>query len=160
MLARFGETAESTEALWTAQVCLLLPISYEESAVVSRLVERVNGMSPWKECVVGLLEYRQGHFDKSLEWMQKAVARLGQSRWDAQSYLIMAMAQHRLNRIGEAHVALGKACEIVETTLPKLESGYLGGDWYNWVITQILLHQAKQLIEGNSAAGSRGAPGS
>ena len=94
MLAKFGETTEQGVALWTARAVLLRPITAEESVVVSRLAKtavKEEGLSPWKECVVGLSEYRQGHFDKSLEWMQKAVVRPGLSERDAQSYLIMAM---------------------------------------------------------------------
>ena len=72
----------------------------------------------------------------------------------------MAMANYRLNRIAEAHIALGKACEIVETKLPKLDSGYLGYLWPDVLFTHHLLREAKELIEGNSATSSRGAPGS
>jgi len=162
MLAHFSETTDPTAACLTVQACLLLPITAERSAVASRLAETAGKealLSRAKESVTALLEYRQGHFDKALEWTQKAVARSGVSPFDAQSYLVMAMAHHHLNHSDEAHVALGKACEIVETKLPKLESGYLGA-WTEWVVAQILLREAKQLIEGNSATSSRGAPGS
>ena len=59
----------------------------------------------------------------------ESCARPGLSACDAQSYLVMAMAHHRLNLSDEAHVALGKACKIVETKSPKSDSGYLGEDW-------------------------------
>ena len=80
MLARFGDTTYPTDALWAAQACLLRPINDEESLVLSRLAGTVEGFSQWKEselkdCVVGLLEYRQGHFEKAVERTQKSVAR-------------------------------------------------------------------------------------
>ena len=154
MLVRIGETTDPTVAFSTARACLLLPITAEESAVVSRLAETLvkeEGESAWKASVVGMLKYRQGHFDKALEWMQKAVVRPGSSVFEAQSYLVMAMTHHRLNRSDEAHVALAKACEIVEAKLPKRDSGDLGQDWSDWLSTQILLREARQLVEGHEA---------
>jgi hypothetical protein len=57
------------------------------------------------------------------------------------------MAQWRLKQFDSARAALGKGIEI-NTKLPKLEDGDLGGGWLDWTMAQALLGEAKALIEG------------
>jgi hypothetical protein len=43
---------------------------------------------------------------------------------------------------------LAQATQVLETKLPKLESGDLGENWPEWLITRILLREAKGTVEG------------
>ena len=43
--------------------------------------------------------------------------------------MVLAMGYFQLKRSDEAHVALTKGTEIVETELPNLDSGDLGEGW-------------------------------
>ena len=101
----------------------------------------------------GLAEYRQGHFATAVGLSKKSTTQGGNSYAEAKAYLVIAMAQHQLNQVDESRPALAKAYEIVDTRMPKLDSD-LGVSWHDWLMTQILLREAKQLIEGDSAASS------
>jgi len=66
------------------------------------------------------------------------------------------VGQYRLNHADEARAAMGKAGEIAEGKLAKRGSGDLGPDWHDWIIPQILLREARGLIEGSAVpAGTR-----
>ena len=40
-----------------------------------------------------------------------------------------------------------RATQVLETKLPKLESGDLGENWPEWLIARILLREARELVE-------------
>jgi predicted negative regulator of RcsB-dependent stress response len=96
----------------------------------------------------GLVEYRQGHFASAVRWMQKVLAHAGDdfSR-DVQACMVLAMAQYQSKQMDQAYATLGKGVKIVETNLPKIESGDLGDDWKDWIVAQALLKEAKALIK-------------
>jgi hypothetical protein len=60
------------------------------------------------------------------------------------------MAQQRLNRFDETHAALANGVDILNTNLPKLETGALQDDWVDWLVATILLREARALIKGQA----------
>jgi hypothetical protein len=75
------------------------------------------------------------------------------------------MANQQLGQTIEARAARAKANETAGTNLPKLDSGDLGGLWNYVFIANILLREAKALIEQppagtNSPLGSAVLPNS
>jgi len=60
------------------------------------------------------------------------------------------MAQQQLKQPEEARKAFAKGLEIEEAKLPKLDSGYLGTEWYwrDWIVAHALMTEARALIEG------------
>lgn len=70
------------------------------------------------------------------------------------------MAQIKLKQADAARDALAKGAEIVEQKLPKLDSGDLGTYWVDVIIANLLLREAKALLEGqtNSAAEKKSDP--
>jgi tetratricopeptide (TPR) repeat protein/tRNA A-37 threonylcarbamoyl transferase component Bud32 len=102
------------------------------------------------QMVKGLAEYRAGHFESAIEWAGKSIGQptmVTGPRPDGRAYLVQAMAQHQLKRSGEAHAALAKGAEVVNTNLLKLENATLDENWMDWLITRILLREAQALIE-------------
>ena len=111
-----------------------------------------------------LAEYRQGQFASAAEWALKAFSepdycldrelrkRAHCRRVDAS--MLLAMSNYQLHQLDEARVALRQGLDIAENKLPKLESGDLGEFWDEWVFAQVLMREAKALIEGGSKAGS------
>jgi hypothetical protein len=98
-----------------------------------------------------LAAYRCGQFSDAAEWAGKVLVQAGQDfHRDAQAFLVLAMAQHELGRTGDARASLARGVEIIETRLPALDSGDLGGLWGDWNIAQVLLREAKALVEGVS----------
>jgi tetratricopeptide (TPR) repeat protein len=162
MLVRFGATSAPPIAERTAKVCLMLPMPKEDLVLAAKLAETavtVGKGQPWEpyfQFVKGLAEYRQGNFEKAAEWMQKTLTRdipLAESK--GQAYCVLAMAQHRLNRVAEAREALSKAANIAETKSPEIDSGDLGPNWHDWLIARALMREANILIEGGSKAGDQ-----
>ena len=108
----------------------------------------------------GLADYRQGRFASAAKSMQKSIADpfygQGHSRY-LQSYMVLAMSHYRMNEYDEAREAFAKGIEIGETKLPKLDSDYLGPDWYwrDLVIAHALKNEARALLEGLARGGSR-----
>jgi eukaryotic-like serine/threonine-protein kinase len=157
MLARFGAIKDPNYAQRTAKVCLLLPakgvdltrsVSLADSALNS-------GPNTWRDYTKGLAEYRQGRFTNAVKWTEQVLAKAA-SRTDydvlcAQDCMVLAMAHYQLGRTNDARAALAKGIATVETKLPKLENGDLGIYWVDWIIAQVLMHEAKALIEGGAA---------
>jgi tetratricopeptide (TPR) repeat protein/roadblock/LC7 domain-containing protein len=158
MLTRFGATTDPPIAERTAKVCLLLPLDAADLAAANKLAETAVTLGKDDDWVVyyqfakGFAEYRQANFAQAVEWTRKALRQPGADyNRDIQAYSVLALALHRLNKVGEAREALSKATELAGTKLPKLDSRDLGPAWHTWIIAQTLLREAKALLEGPSA---------
>jgi tetratricopeptide (TPR) repeat protein len=154
-LARFREAGNANVAERMVKDCLILPPSGVDSAVVDRWAERAVTIGkdsrdlPYFQFAKALAEYRQGRFASTVDWTQKALVKLGGDSFrDAQAYMVLAMAQHQLKQGDESHAALAKGLEVVDTHLPKLESGDIGDAWIDWIIAHALMSEARGLIEG------------
>ena len=64
----------------------------------------------------------------------------------------MAMGRHRMGQTEDARANLGRALDIIETKLPKLESGDIGVRWHDWILAHVLLREATELIQGRPAS--------
>ena len=140
-----------------AKICTIHPRSGVDLSAVAEAAETAvtlgqhNGYRPWSELAKSLAEYRQEHFVGAAEWAQKSLAAAGPLRSrDAAAYLVLAMAQMKLKQEPAARVALGQGAEMVEKKLPKLDSGDLGFQWADVIIANLLLREARALIDGNS----------
>ncbi len=160
LLDRFQDEKQHGEAI--AKVCLMLPSSGVDLALVDRMVDaglaaRMNEMNDayfsYSQFAKGLAEYRQGRFASAAEWTRKSIDdpfyAHGHMRY-VQSYMVLAMAQHQLKQPEEARAAFAKGLEIEQTKLPSIDSGDLGTGWYwrDWIIAHALMNEAKALIEG------------
>jgi hypothetical protein len=63
--------------------------------------------------------------------------------------MLLAMSNYQLRQLDQARAALRRGLEMAEK-LPKIESGDLGWFWDEWVFAQVLMREAKALIEGES----------
>ena len=155
ILAKFKGTNDPYIANRVAKACLILPSSGADLKEVAVLADTaVTGTNlvelPWFQLTKGLAEYRLGHFTNALEWAQK-VSMGGNPGCDTEACAVLAMAHYQLRQLDEARSALAKGFDTAQTKLPKVESGDLGEDWWNWIIAQALLKEARALIEGPSA---------
>jgi tetratricopeptide (TPR) repeat protein len=158
-LARFAGTSDPNAAERMAKDCLILADSGVDLSAVSALADTAvtagkdSNDLPWFQFCKGLAEYRQGHFTSAVGWVQKALAHAGvESNRDLAAYLVLALAQFRSEQVQEARLTLAEGIEIAERKLPKLGSGDLGDGWLDWIIAEVLMREAKALIEGPSAA--------
>ncbi len=154
-LLRFHDTSDANTAERMAKDCSILPDSGIELAAVGQWTEtavtvgKQSGYLPYFQFAKALSEYRQGHFTGAVEWAQKPLANPGRDFFrDAESWLVLAMAQQQLQQEQEARASLARAIEVFDTHLPKLESGDIGDSWIDWIITHALMKEAANLIEG------------
>jgi tetratricopeptide (TPR) repeat protein len=161
IVARFAETTDAGVADTMAKACLIHPASGVDLGVVAELAEKAVTLGkqseylPWFEMCKGLAEYRQDHFAGAADWAQKALASSGQLlERDACAYLVLAMARTKLKQDGAARGALSKARELLDGKIPKLDGGDLGGQWVDVVIANLLLREARALIEDDGTQGT------
>lgn len=159
VLAIFGATTNSVVAERMAKDCLIVRapgIDLEATAALAdTAVTRGRGHEDFAyfEFAKGLADYRQGHFASAVDWMQKTLAEPGVDYRDAQAYLVLAMAQHQSGKLAESRAALDKGAQIIETKLPRLESGDIGDSWTDWIIAHALLKEAQGLIQEEKSHG-------
>jgi hypothetical protein len=60
------------------------------------------------------------------------------------------MSCYQLGQSDETRAALTTGLEIAAAKLPKIESGDLGPYWPDRVFADMLMHEARALIEGSS----------
>jgi eukaryotic-like serine/threonine-protein kinase len=157
VVKRFGKADDPAIAERMAKDCLILASSGADLDVVDDMIDSALAAGPdyWAatffQFAKGLSEYRQGHFTSAVEWVQKALAKPGESEFrDAQAYLVLAMAHHQLNQVDEARAALAEGSAVIEARQPILGSGARGADWNDWLIAGALQREAKALIERHS----------
>ncbi len=157
MLVRFGATKDPNYAQRIAKVCLLLPVTGEDLTRSSSLADSAlsSGTSHWRDYTKGLAEYRQDRFDSAAKWTEQVLEKPGyppaHDALAAQDCMVLALAHYQLNHTEEAHAALARGITIVETKLPQLETVEIGVYWVDWIIAQVLMNEAKALIEGAAA---------
>jgi serine/threonine protein kinase/Flp pilus assembly protein TadD len=161
---RFGVTESPEIATTMAWPCLILPSpDPADAATGSRLAD--TGLRLYKgdwgsvlrlSCKA-LAEYRQGRFASAAEWAFKTLSQPeyvnGYPKDDFRrvgANMLLAMSNYQLHQFDEARAALARGLEIADAKLPKIESGDLGRSWEEWVFADMLMHEARGVIEGSS----------
>jgi serine/threonine protein kinase len=153
-LALLGGTNDPAIARLAARDCLFAPAPGVDIGTVAALARRAAeaGTNDSSLCnsqlTLGLAEYRQGHYAGAADWTGKALAGSGQDAGcAAQACAALAMAQQQLKQTDAARATLARGRQIVETKLPKLESGDIGSEWSEWIMAHALMREAAALIE-------------
>jgi tetratricopeptide (TPR) repeat protein len=153
MASRFAHTTDPAVADRIAKACLIHPAPGVDMKVLAEWADTAvtrgqdHALFPWFKLCKNLAEYRQGHFAEAADWAQKTLASQGDPfERDACAYLVLAMAQMQLKQDGAARIALGKAREIVDGKIPKLDGDDLGALWVDVIIANILMREANELI--------------
>jgi hypothetical protein len=156
IVSKFGATKDTYIADRMAKDCLILPVPGMDLARVGDLAQRAltQGANqpalPFFQVCKAMAEYRQGHFESAAEWAKKASGSpIPYSA--AESFAVLSLAQWRMQQYEEARASIARCEAVVEKSLPKLESGNLGDDWRDWIITHVWLAEAKSLILGAPA---------
>ncbi|PWU20290.1 MAG: hypothetical protein C5B50_04300 [Verrucomicrobia bacterium] len=152
VLAQFGSTTNPVIAERMAKDCFLLPWSGPDAEKAGAMADRAVSLGKdhtyflFFEFAKALAEYRQGHFAKAVTWSQKVLDEKQQSSREAQTYMVLAMAQYRLDQVEHARAALAKGLEI-SGKMPGINSAKLGPDWNDVLIVHALETEARRLIE-------------
>jgi eukaryotic-like serine/threonine-protein kinase len=165
-LEQFTHPDDPMEAAQVARLCLLRPLEGTNLMAALKLAESAapgehappsQGLA-MRQVTMGLAEYRQGHFEDAVAWMDKAqvtAARQNLPRWTnarqrnnvVMASLVRAMAQHQLGHVEAASATMSKATELLQSQFPQSVSGDIGREWPEWLMTQILAREAKELLD-------------
>jgi serine/threonine protein kinase/tetratricopeptide (TPR) repeat protein len=160
---RFGETSKAIVAEQAVKPCLLTPASDEFLAKLVRLEEKMlathastsannrheRNVAAWREFAIGLMEYRKGNLNDSLDWLEKCLAETNQNRArDAAVRALRAMIYHRQNRAVEAEDELAAARFLVTERFATEPGIFDQGEpwWQDWVNARILLREADRVM--------------
>jgi len=155
MLARFGGTSDAAVAERMVKDCLIVPIPGVDLKAVAQLAQAAvtQGNSPglaFVQFAKGLADYRTGDYAGAAALMGQVIAAGGVPFRGAQASAVLAMAQSRLHRPGDAEAALAQGAAIFgQMTGP--QSGGLIPDWTDWIIAHALLSEAESVVHGTSA---------
>jgi tetratricopeptide (TPR) repeat protein len=151
-LRQFGATSDPVIAERMAKDCLLLPPSPEQWPAINKLVQTAVAAGPSHEywpyfqLVKGLAEYREGHFENALTWLQPVAADESDPARSVQASMFLAMAQQQLKKVDDARATLARGMRLAEAKVPPRD----GLNWSDRRTAHILIREARQQIEGAS----------
>lgn len=155
MANQFGTTSNRALAEQVARASLILgPANRIDGPSVTswlartRNLESNNRYSQRFRLTAALAEYRLGRFADCV--MDANTSLLGAESSNpgerAQAWLIIAMAQFRLNQPEASNNAFASASGILESRLPHLDCGELGPSWSDYVTAYSLFDEAGNLL--------------
>jgi Flp pilus assembly protein TadD len=151
ILERFGSTPDRMVAARLGRDCLILPCSGTNLDGAIQLIEKAGAADSQNSgdylLARALAELRRGNFSEAIARLGRIPAESGLPEQDAQAALILSLANGRLGQMEQARSALEKAKEIIEAGLPKIENGFLGERWVEWIVTYALLREVRLLVE-------------
>ncbi len=160
ILARLGETNNPIAAEHILKTCLQLPADESTmnalrplAAVAEASLKHLDHQSPenrlvaWRCAVLGLWNYRTGHYDKSVAWCNKALSfRDEEQSRHAYVRLVRAMANWNLGNKPEARSEIQSVGDIAAMTEGKIFEGQQENYWHDWLCVEILLQEARKAI--------------
>ncbi|HMJ66023.1 MAG TPA: protein kinase [Candidatus Binatia bacterium] len=156
ILRQFSGTTDPAIAERMAKDCLLVAPDPNHWERIDKMVETALAAGPahkliaYFQFVKGFAEFRHGRHASAEEWLRKVIDLPAHQNRKVQSYMLMAMAQQQSARAEQARATLREGLEFADARLPKIGRDRLGEDWNDWVIAQILMREAKGLIEGGA----------
>ena len=156
ILDRSATTTDPQVAETTAKTCCLAPDAVGDFVLVRQLADRAvtgNEQHVYHRLFVltqALVGYRAGEYANAVDAVGRFSPNPEGAHWDASALAVLAMAQSRLARPGEARTALQVANTILEQKMPDADEGrqFDSGDWHDWLHAQILCREAERVLTG------------
>ena len=158
-LSRFADK-EGTTVRRVARASLLSPLDAQDTEIAVRFAELVLTQTTDPQLLnqawlgKGMGDHRQGRFADAVASLAKAVAASrANSRADAAinaaAFAVTASAQQQLQQPEKARAALVQAQNALNVARGSTPD--LGGNWHDILIAQVLLREARGLVEGQMA---------
>jgi tetratricopeptide (TPR) repeat protein len=158
-LSRFVDK-EGTTVRRVARGSLLSPLDAQDTEIAVRLAELVLTQTTDPQLLnqawlgKGMADYRQGKFADAVASLAKAAAASrASSRTDAAinaaAFAVMASAQQQLKQPEKARASLTQAQNAVNVARGPAPD--LRGNWHDILIAQVLIREARGLVEGQVA---------
>jgi tetratricopeptide (TPR) repeat protein len=153
LLTKFGNTTNVYVADQVAKACLFLPGKRTNADIVYHLADLpvTQGADdqlamPYFEVCKALSEYRQEHYEKSVEWAQKPLEIAGNYS-HGHACAVLAMAYWRLGKTAEARTMLARGTDLAPPEMPQNIADDPGNTWLAWLYARIQLDEASALIQ-------------
>jgi tetratricopeptide (TPR) repeat protein len=162
-ITRFKGTDVQAAAERIIKISLLIPADARTLAALSSLSEVaarpftradegpeiIAFREAWRAISLGLLEYRNGHYPKAIEWCRASLA----SRQDlpvrtATARLILAMSLEHEQEPEAAIPEFEQARKVIENGFDTglKQARWDRGLWFDWVFARVLLRETSQLL--------------
>jgi hypothetical protein len=147
ILRQFGGTSDPRTAERMVNASLILPPAADEMAIIAKMadvaVHAETNSSTWgfNLFAKGFTEYREGHYAAAAETLKKVLPLDIGSQFRTEVYVVLAMAQFRLDQPAESRASLAEAVEALNHRLPK--AGNLDEGWNHWIDIHILMREAR-----------------
>jgi hypothetical protein len=158
-LAQFAGATHPDIATRIAQACLLAPSAGADLPAVEKLLDSAMAYPGYASlayatALKALVEYRTGRPADATTRSVELIAQLSDGKLKAgrfvniQAHAVLAMAEHALGHREAARTALDRALDVAPAKIQTPTNGDYGPGWYDWLILQIHLREARTLIEG------------
>jgi serine/threonine protein kinase len=151
ILRQFADTSDARIAERMTKACCILPPATDQLDLLKKMSDVVlrtepnSGLYAFNLFAKGFAEYRLGHYAAAVELMQKVLPLDSGVHCRTEAQLVLAMAQFKLGQAAESNAALSEATKQIKQQLPK--EGHLTDEWNDWIVSHILLREAKALVE-------------
>jgi serine/threonine protein kinase/tetratricopeptide (TPR) repeat protein len=156
MLERFGRTKDPIIAHRIALSCLLIPQAVADEKLVWELAEQSLAGAPgdpWSLIALGMALYRGGQFEEAVHWglivktwPEDPYGGAGADGGPLLTWLVLAMAHHRLGHTEEARRWLDKAVRRMDKESAAKEIGPLRQQSHVWAMCLVLRREAQELL--------------
>ena len=157
--AQFGGTTHPDIATRMGQACLLAPSEGTDLTILHKLLDSALSHPGYASLsyaipMKALAEYRSGRPADATARLDEFFAQLESGKVTGgrfvkiQAYAVQAMAHHALGHAQEARLAFARALNVAPAKIATPTNGDYGGGWYEWLMLQIHLREARGLIDG------------
>ncbi len=156
MLERFSRTKNPIIAHRVALSCLLIPQADKDEKLVQQLAQQSAAGRPhdvWCLITLGAALYRAGQFEAAVRqleltrkrWPEDPYKGAGPGGGPVLSWLVLAMAHHRLGHADQARRWLDKAAQTMDKESAATVIGPLRQESHVWAMCLVLRHEAELL---------------
>jgi tetratricopeptide (TPR) repeat protein len=154
MMDRYQDDTDPLNLEKAAKVSLITDGPPDDVRRAARLADRavtVGENSPYLvylQVTKGIAEYREGHYDSAVKWLERAKPGDNQSVLKAMTGVFLALAYHRAGRPDDARRSLNEAQTLLDQRFPPNGPPDInrGGEWHDWLICQIVRREAEALL--------------
>jgi tetratricopeptide (TPR) repeat protein len=160
MIRLFATNRAPAIAERVARAAFIIPPPTEDLPELSKLADVIFTAPPKQRSsaiflfVQGLAEYRAGHLNNALDWLQQAAAQPQEELHLVEVLMVLAMTQQKLQQAEAAKATLARGLHVAESAMPGGANRDLGLKWQEVIGARLLMKEAKGVID--NAAASKG----
>ncbi len=156
LVDRFGQTKDAAVAQRLALTCLLMPNALKDPKRAAQLADFGAANAPnntWRRITQAASLYRQGKFEQAVKRLEEVLKTLPvnpSAAADGESlttWLLLAMAHHRLEHTNDARRWLDQAVRQMDTLMSAKDIPAIRKDTLVWAMCLVLRREAAGLLK-------------